>query len=145
MVALKFLGVILAALVFVGCQGSDDRSGAAVEFVSAYVRAASGGDELRGWSYLDDEIKAAMFESDVNVYLAAVRTADWTGLAWELASTDPEDSFVTVRLKLTSGDFPAFLVEPRGSFTLAAGDAGSRSFAVRFGLLGSRTLFALGG
>lgn len=141
----SFAAVGLAVLVLVGCQSAEAKGADAADFVGAYLRAASGGDELRGWSFLDSKMQSAMFGNDVEAYVAAVWASDWSDLAWEVAGTAPEDSFVFVHLRLTAGDYPAVLIEPRGNFTLAGGDGDLRTFSVRFGMFGSRTLFASGG
>ena len=137
--------VILMVLVCAGCQSPADRSAAAADYVSAYLRAASGGDEARGWSFLDGEVQAAMWRNDLQVYVAAVEASDWTGFAWEVADGIPEDSFEFVWVAGNAGDYPAYLTEPRGNFTLAAGEGAERLMSVRFGLFGSMTLFASGG
>ena len=135
----------LATLVLVGCQSSEAKGADAADFVGAYLRAASGADEMRGWSFIDSDIQSAMFQDDPEAYVAAVRASDWTGFGWAFVSTTPEDGFVLVHLRLNAGDYPAVLVEPRGNYTLASGDGARRSFGVRFGMFGKRTLFAAGG
>ena len=137
------LGVTM--LLLAGCQSAEAKGAAATDFVNAYLRAASGGDEMRGWSFLDSEIQSAMFENDPEAYLADVEASDWTDLTWNVAGTTLEDGFVFVHLMLDAGDYPAVLIEPRGNYTLASGDGARRSFGVRFGLFGARTLFAAGG
>lgn len=143
--SLRISGALLTAVVLTGCQGHDERLDSSVQFVARYLEAASGGDELRGWSMIDRHIRSAMFEDRESTYLTAVKGADWTGFAWEVDNAWTDDDFVVVRVRLTSGKFPAFLLEPRADFTLASGDGDSRSFVVRFGVLGTRSLFAMGG
>lgn len=135
----------LAVVLLVGCQSAEAKGADAADFVGAYLRAASGGDEMRGWSFIDREIQSAMFQDDPETYVAAVRASDWTDLAWDVANTVPEDGFVFVGLRLNRIDLPAVLTESRGNFTLASGEVGQVSFSVRFGMFGSRTLFAWGG
>jgi hypothetical protein len=134
----------LAVLLLVGCQSAEARGAAAADFVDAYLRAASGGDEMRGWSFLDRDIQAAMFDNDPEAYVRAVHASDWTGFEWVIAGTTPEDSFVWVSLTRNAGDAPAVLVEPRGNYTLADDDGLDLNLSVRFGMFGA-TLFAWGG
>ena len=141
----RIAGLGLAVLLLVGCQSAEAKGADAADFVGAYLRATSGGDEMRGWSFLDSDIQSAMFHDDPEAYVAAVRASDWTDLAWDVVGTTPEDGFVLVHLRLNAGDYPAVLTEPRGNYTLASGDGARRSFGVRFGLFGARTLFAAGG
>ena len=135
----------LAVPLLVGCQSAEAKGADAADFVGTYLRAASGGDEMRGWSFLDREIQSAMFQDDSEAYLEAVQASDWTDLAWNVLGTNPEDGFVFVHLRLNEGDYPAVLTESRGNFTLAGGNGARREFSVKFGMFGGTTLFAWGG
>ena len=135
----------LAVLLLVGCQSAEQRGAAAADFVDAYLRAASGGDEMRGWSFLDSDIQAAMFDGDPEAYVRALHASDWSGFEWAMAGTTREDSFVWVRLRRNAGNVPAVLIEPRGNHTLADDDGLDLTLSVRFGAFGGRTLFAWGG
>jgi hypothetical protein len=141
----RFATLGLAVVLLARCQSADAKVAEATDFVTAYLRAASGGDEMRGWSFLDSDIQSAMFHDDSDAYVTAVRASDWTGFAWEAAQGHSDDPFVIVHTRLTAGDYPAVLIEPRGNYTIASGEGRQRSFSVRSGMFGSRTLFAWGG
>ena len=135
----------LVVLLLGSCQSIDAKWADAGDFVEAYLRAAAGADEMRGWSFIDPDIQAAMFDGDLEAYVEAVRASDWTEFAWEVGGATSEDDFVFVHVRLTAGDYPTVLIEPRGNYTLASGDGARRSFSVRFGGFGAKTLFAAGG
>jgi hypothetical protein len=112
--------------------------------VSAYLRAASGGDPLLGWPLLGSNARM-MFEDDVDQYLAVVRQADFAGLAWEVEEVETDDDLLFVRVRAESGTFPAYLVEVRHSRAIAWGVGDTRNFLVGFRLLGDPELLAYGG
>lgn len=66
--SLRISGALLTAVVLTGCQGHDERLDSSVQFVGRYLEAASGGDELRGWSMIDRHIRSAMFEDRESTY-----------------------------------------------------------------------------
>jgi len=141
----KGAALVVAAAVLVGCQQeADDRVVSATDLVRAYLEAAAGQDELRGWSFLGPDIKALMYENDVNIYLDDVRDASWMALSWEVDNVSTDDDFVFVRLRAASGVFPAYLSERRANLAIAPGDGPLRTFSVRFGLF-TRELTASGG
>ena len=136
--------VLAVAVAVGGCQDYDDRLASATEFVTQYLDAAAGNEELLGWTMLGSEIQAG-YENDVNAYLRVVRAATWVGLEWEVDNITTDDDFVFVRLRATHGSFPEYLREIRGNMTIAPGTGALVQFSVRFGLFNSRTLRAFGG
>jgi hypothetical protein len=139
---LRFLLVAIFAIA--GCQTQAQRHASGAELVSAYLRAAAGGDPLLGWSLLSSEVRDS-FEGDMDRYLAVVGQADFSGLEWEVEEVDTEDDFLYVRVRAAQGTFPAYLSEVRSNRAIASGSGETREFLVGFGPLGAPELHSYGG
>ena len=137
---------LFAITVFVvaGCQTQEQRHASGSALVSAYLRAASGGDQLLGWPMLSSDARM-MFEGGLDQYLAVVRQADFSGLEWEIDEVETEDDLLFVRVRAISGAFPGYLAEVRHSRAIASGSGDTREFLVAFQFLGDPELRAYGG
>lgn len=142
---MRFAGLLVASTLLIGCQSYDDRVASATSFVDEYLEAASGRDELRGWSMLGSDIKLLMFSNNIDLYLNEVRGADWDGLSWDVDNITADDDFILVRVRATQGAFPSYLTEQRANLTISPGSGAVRTFAVRFGPFLARELRAAGG
>jgi hypothetical protein len=100
---------------------------------------------MRGWLLLDGEIRQRMYDNNAAIYLEGVHASDWTNVDWDIDEVETEDSFAFVRIRLTGGQFPAFLDASRAGFTIGPGDGATRSLIVKFGPFGQRSIFAYGG
>lgn len=134
----------IMVLAVAGCQSDEQRHDAGAGLVSAYLRAASGEDELLGWPMLGSDAQS-MFDGDVDQYLAVVRQADFAGLDWKVEEVESEDNLLFVRVRAERGTFPPYLSELRRSRTLASGSGEKRDFLVGFRLFGDPELRAYGG
>jgi hypothetical protein len=76
-------GAILILLLLTACG---PRANPGRDVVERWLAAVAGGAADRGWSLIDESIKATSFNSDAAAYAAAMSAADWDAMDWQIAS-----------------------------------------------------------
>jgi hypothetical protein len=131
--------VVLTALALAACTPTPQSPEARFD---AYLNAAAGGDEDRGWSYLDDVVRELSYDNDPAAYIQEAENADWDGFRWdrpEVVWTDDGIANVQARVLSTPGSVPAFLI--LNGIVHGVCEAGDASFAI--GVFTSENAFEL--
>jgi hypothetical protein len=76
-------GAILCLLLLGACGA---RANPARDVVERWMAAAAGGEADRGWSLVDESVRATSFNGDAEAYAATMAAADWDALDWRIAS-----------------------------------------------------------
>ncbi len=56
------------------------------DVVERWLAAAAGAEADRGWSLIDESVKAMSFNSDADTYAAAMDAVDWNAMKWQVES-----------------------------------------------------------
>ncbi len=86
------------AMMLAGCGRAADRQ------LEAFLRAASGGEEDRGWHYLDATTREIGYADDQAAYVADAEAADWEAFEWTDAKVLwVDDGFAHVQVTVDLG------------------------------------------
>jgi hypothetical protein len=81
---------------------------------AAFLRAAAGGDQDRGWSFVSDLVGDLSYNNDRAAYLLDAAAADWAAFRWAEPETRwSDDGIASVEAELLSppSTVPAFLIQ----------------------------------
>ena len=76
-------GAILSLFLLTACGA---RADPARDVVERWLAAAAGAESDRGWSLIDESVKAMSFNSDADAYAASMAAVDWDAADWEIES-----------------------------------------------------------
>ena len=100
--------LVAFAIVLAACAGLAPETR-----LEAYLRAAAGGEEDRGWHFIDETIREESYANDRDSYVRNAEAANWEELRWTDASIIwIDDGFASVEVELlsTPSTVPAFLI-----------------------------------
>lgn len=76
-------GATLILLLLTACGA---RANPGRDIVERWLAAAAGAEADRGWSLIDESIKATSFDGDAAAYAATMTAADWQAMDWRVES-----------------------------------------------------------
>lgn len=101
-------GAILSLLLLTACG---PRADPARDVVERWLAAVAGGEADRGWSLIDESVKATSFNGDAGAYAAAMAAADWNAVDWRVDSARMVGNGQTSVTVAASGTIPALFDE----------------------------------
>jgi hypothetical protein len=107
-------------VMLAGCARAADSQ------LTAFLRAAAGAEEDRGWHYLFESTRERGYGDDKAAFIADAKAADWDAFEWTDAKVLwTDDSFAHVRVTVTSAPstVPAFLLGHALLHGICLGDA----------------------
>jgi len=102
------VAAVVLTVVLAGCATAGDAQ------LEAFLRAAAGAEEDRGWHYLDQTTRERSYADDPAAYKADAEAADWSSFEWDDATVLwTDDGFAHARVTVTSTPLavPSFLFE----------------------------------
>lgn len=105
--------VLLMVTALAACR-SDPPDGRQAEVaVTAWLEAAAGGSQDRGWHWLDASARDAVSGGDLATYAADVAVVDWAAFRWMVAAGTFWDGVWRVTLHTPGGidAVPAFILD----------------------------------